>query len=89
MSVTHFTPGPHEAEPSDHLGDPAYAIKASDGDYLAVGCTLWDGYLFAAAPDLYRALADLLCIAQDEGIVGDNTTIPAAAAALAKARGEA
>ena len=44
--------------------------------------------LISAAPDLYRALADLLTIADDEGIIGDNTTVPAARAALAKARGE-
>jgi hypothetical protein len=44
--------------------------------------------LIAAAPELYRALADLFSIAADEGIVGDNTTMEAARAALAKARGE-
>ena len=40
-----------------------------------------------AAPDLLRSLKDLLCIAEDEGIVGDNTTLVAARAAIVKAEG--
>jgi hypothetical protein len=96
MSAAQFTPGPHEAEPSEHLGAHAYAIRASDGDFLAVGCTLWDAYLFAAAPELYEALA--LFVAEYVELVesGDagfwdaekESKVIIARAALAKARGE-
>lgn len=94
MSAPQFTPGPHEAEPSDHLGAHAYAIKASDGDYLAVGCTLWDAYLFAAAPELYEALGTAVMKLRKCMEFAGNADFAIDAcceqfdAALAKARGE-
>lgn len=93
MSAPQFTPGPYEAEPSDHLGAHAYAIKASDGDFLAVGCTLWDAYLFAAAPSLFEALFKLSFAAQTTGgtagrDAGLIAAIDEAKTALAKALGQ-
>lgn len=46
-----------------------------------------DANLIAAAPDLLEALKGLFSIANAEGVVGDDTTIPAALAAISKAEG--
>jgi hypothetical protein len=53
MSAKH-TPGQHSVVQVDHLGSPAYAVKAAD-DLIAVGCLHGDARLFAAAPELLEA----------------------------------
>jgi hypothetical protein len=54
--MSKHTPGPHTVEYAPHLGDPAYAIRAGDGDLIAVGLVKGDADLFAAAPGLLSAL---------------------------------
>lgn len=54
------TPGPHTVEYAEHLGSPAYAIRAADGDLIAVGLLRGDADLFAAAPALLSILRDWL-----------------------------
>lgn len=53
---TTFTPGPHTVVAADHLGSPAYAIRAADGDLIAVGLLRGDANLFANAPRMFEAL---------------------------------
>lgn len=55
-----FTPGPNAVVPVDHLGATAWAVQASDGDLIAVGCLRGDALLFAASPDGYEAGAEAI-----------------------------
>ena len=66
--MTTYTPGPHVVEYQQHLGDPAYAIRAADGDLIAVGMLKGDADLFAAAPDLLLALQEMLSTHSMENI---------------------
>jgi hypothetical protein len=97
--MTH-TPGPWVAGHFDDIGDEI-VIQTHEGEYVAsidcdgayegkiAKCIDANAALIAAAPDLLAALVNLYGIAVDEGIVGDNTTLEAARAAIAKAKGEA
>lgn len=52
------TPGPHTVIYAEHLGDPSFAVKAADGDLIAVGCLQVDAFLFAASTMLLEAADD-------------------------------
>lgn len=92
-----WTGGPHSVVSVDHLGDPAWAVRAADGDLIAVGCLKADAQLFAAAPDLaeaaetaLEALLGMQRVLAGQGLmVGcENPAIPALRAALSKALGQ-
>lgn len=86
-----WTEGPHTVEYAEHLGSPAYAIRAADGDLISVGMLAPDAKLFAAAPDLFAALdgcLNLLCDG-DRDVLARRPDTAKGLAALAKARGEA
>lgn len=94
--MTH-TPGPNTAIPSDHLGDPAWAVRCHDGDLLAVGCLRGDALLYAAAPELLDAAKLALEVAEShirseyEGTSMLNALwaeLDPVRAAIAKAEGE-
>ena len=92
--IARYTAGPHSVTASDHLGSPAYAVVANDGDAIAVGCLIGDAHLFAAAPELMEALE--LVVEMVDGkeprldANGDEICpFETARAAIAKARGEA
>jgi hypothetical protein len=76
------TPGPHTVEAAEHLGDPAYAIRAADGDLIAVGMLKGDADLFAAAPDLLTALQTAVSLYGD-GFANDVRELCRAAIAAA------
>lgn len=86
MSGPHFTPGPHSVEYAEHLGDPAYAVRAADGDLIAVGCLKPDADLFASAPALYGALEAIVRAWGNEA--DESIAHRQAEAALKLARGE-
>ena len=91
------SPAPFTVEPADHLGDPAYAVRAADGDFIAVGMVKADADLFAAAPDLLSALNALLVqvketSAWDDAENGEDYALTSAVVeaekAIAKAEGK-
>lgn len=61
------TPGPHTVEYQPHLGDSAYAIRAADGDLIAVGLLNGDADLFAAAPELLSMVRELVDVYWGDG----------------------
>jgi hypothetical protein len=64
---------------SNIKGEKAYEENEANADFVILACN--------AHYELLAALRDLLSIAEMEGVVGDNTTLPAARAAIAKAEG--
>lgn len=67
------TPGQHTVVEADHLGDPAFAIRAADGDLVAVGMIKADAVLFAAAPEMLEALQAF--VAYDAGDQTDGVKL--------------
>ena len=101
MSETKFTPGPwkwsnaYKASNNENLtwsllGENGYGILSCDGESNSPQELGESGkanaHLIAAAPDLYKALEELV---NADGILGRVNARPKAKAALAKARGEA
>lgn len=94
MSAVQHTPGPWiyyadlpSAEPNWHIVTTANKMRVLANVHVEPGNLVdqANARLIAAAPDLLIALKQLLSIAEDEGVVGDDTTIPACRAAIAKA----
>ena len=87
------TPGPWVTSATDDtvvIDATGREVAAIDGDYNDPDT--WpqmeaNARLIAAAPEMLRALKELYSIAVSEGVVGDDTTLPMAAAAIAKAEG--
>src|SRR5690606_17536523 len=76
MAMTN-SPAPFTVEPADHLGDPAYAVRAADGDLIAVGMVKADAHLLAAAPDMLSIHQDSveileIVLEEREEIVGED-----------------
>ena len=92
--MSEHTPGPWTFHANRNANN--YHIRAGDDWPIAIlhngeslGSTQEANLrLMVAAPELLAALKDLYQIAVAEGVVGDNTTLEAAAAAISKAEGK-